>query len=230
MRNLQPVSIGGIEFDAVISSQEDYNAEVPAYPVDSGFSVSDNVAIDAMELTMTLLLTATPITWLSRHGSGEERMDSVCEQLLTLYKTREPVTVITRNKTFTDMVIKTISIEKSEEAVLAREIPITLTQVTVTESAKSEVPAKLAKSGTTKTNAGTGSTSSGKTSSSSGSSGSSGGSSSGGSSGGDSGGESIASQVSNAVNSIKNAVTGGGSSSTKPSSVLYNIGGGFKWW
>lgn len=158
-RQLQPVSIGGVEFDALIDSKEAYNAEVPSYPVDSGFSVSDNVAIDAMELSMTLYLTATPVTWLSRHGSGESRMETVCNALLEKYTTREPLTVTTKDKTYTNMVISSISIEKSSEGILAREIPITLSQVTVTSSAESDIPAKLAKGGTSKTNAGTAGTS-----------------------------------------------------------------------
>lgn len=174
MRNLQPVSIAGIEFDALIESTEKYNATVPSYPVDSGFSVSDNVAIDALELSLTLYLTATPVTWLSRHGSGESRMNTICNRLLDAYTQREPVTVITRDKSYTNMVISSISIEKSQDNVIARSIPVTLKQVTVTSSAEAEIPSKLGKSGTTQSNAGTAATTT--TSGDSGSSGSSGGS------------------------------------------------------
>lgn len=186
MRDLQPVSIAGIEFDALIESTEKYSATVPDYPVDTGFSVSDNVAIDALQLDMTLYLTATPVTWLASHGHGESRIDTVCNQLLTAYTTREPVVVVTRNKSYSNMVITSISIEKSQDNVLARQIPITLKQVTVTSSAETEIPSKLGKSGTTQANAGTsgtttGSGSSGGSSGSSGSGGSSGSSGSGGS-------------------------------------------------
>lgn len=186
MRDLQPVSIAGIEFDALIESTEKYSATVPDYPVDTGFSVSDNVAIDALQLDMTLYLTATPVTWLSSHGHGESRIDTVCNQLLNAYTTREPVVVVTRNKSYSNMVITSISIEKSQDNVLARQIPITLKQVTVTSSAETEIPSKLGKSGTTQANAGasgttTGSGSSGGSSGSNGSGGSSGSSGSSGS-------------------------------------------------
>lgn len=207
MRDLQPVSIAGIEFDALISEKEGYSADVPEYPVDNGFSVSDNVAIGAMELEMTLYLTATPVTWLSSHGSGENRIKTVCDELLAAYKEREPVTVVTRDKTFSNMVISTISFEKGEDGVLAREIPITLKQITITSSAETEVPAKLAKSGTTKTNKGSAGTTSSGSSSSSSPSGSDDGSSSsdGGSSSSDSGASSI-------INSAISALTGGSGS------------------
>lgn len=218
MRDLQPVSVAGIEFDALIESTEKYSADVPSYPVDTGFSVSDNVAIDALQLDMTLYLTATPVTWLSSHGSGESRMNAICNQLLAAYTQREPVVVVTRDKTYQNMVISSISIEKSQDAVLARSIPITLTQVTVTSSAETEIPAKLAKSGTTQTNAGTAGTTTAASddsgSTGSGSSGSTGGSGS--SSGSDSSGSggSVVSDsktwLAGTVDAVTTGIRGGG--------------------
>lgn len=176
MTPIQPVSIAGIEFDALIDSEEAYEADVPEYPTEKGFCVSDNMAISAMELSMTLYLTATPITWLSSHGSGEDRLISIPDRLVKLYEQREPITVYTQDKTYTDMVIKTISIKRDADTGAAREIPVTLQQIDVTSSEKVEIPANLPHSGTTKTSSGTASTGSATAGSSS--------SSSGGSSGG----------------------------------------------
>lgn len=41
----QPVSINGVEFDALIDSDEGYEAQVPEYPTEKGFSVSDNITL-----------------------------------------------------------------------------------------------------------------------------------------------------------------------------------------
>ncbi len=194
MEPIQPVSVAGIEFDALIDSEESHEATVPEYPVENGYSVSDNIAISALELSMTLYLTATPVTWLSRHGSGEDRLQSIPNQLLAIYREREPITVVTQDKTYTNMAIKSISISRSADAGVAIEIPVTFQQVDVTSSEKVDIPANLPHSGTTKTNTGTASTgsaaqssssesSSGSSSSSSGSSGGSSSSGSGGSSG-----------------------------------------------
>lgn len=179
MDTRQPVSIDGIEFDALIDSQEEYTATVPSYPVDSGASVSDNVSLDPMELTLTLYLTATPVTWSVRHGTGKDRLESVCNQLIEKYKERDFLEVVTMDKTYSNMVIKSIQFKKSEEIGIAREVPITLVQVTTTSSQAVDIPSKSGKSGATKKNTGkanTGSASvSGSAGGSSGSSGSSGG-------------------------------------------------------
>ena len=199
MKPTQPVSIDGIEFDALIDSEEKHEATVPEYPIETGFSVSDNIAISAMELSMTLYLTATPITWRESHGTGMDRLQSIPNQLLAKYEEREMISVVTQDKTYTNMVISSISIKKDADTGLAREIPVTLTQVATTSSEKVEIPASLPHSGTTKTSSGTASTGSASTteSSSSSSSSSNGSSGSGGNSGSSgSSGSSSSSEVS----------------------------------
>ena len=181
MDTRQPVSIDGIEFDALIDSQEEYTATVPSYPVDSGASVSDNVALDPMELTLTLYLTATPVTWSGRHGTGKDRLESVCNQLIEKYRERDFLEVVTMDKTYSNMVIKSIQFKKSEEIGIAREVPITLVQVTTTSSQAVDIPSKSGKSGTTKKNTGKANTGSASVSGSAGGSSGSSGSSSGGS-------------------------------------------------
>lgn len=42
-RNLKPVSIAGIEGDALISEDISYSADIPEYPVENGYNVSDTV-------------------------------------------------------------------------------------------------------------------------------------------------------------------------------------------
>jgi hypothetical protein len=42
-RAKRPVTIAGIEFDALISEEHGYEATVPEYAVESGFSVSDAI-------------------------------------------------------------------------------------------------------------------------------------------------------------------------------------------
>lgn len=79
---LQPLSINGIEFDALISENKTYSSEVPDYAVESGYSVSDNISIRPMELEITGHLTNTPVTWAS-HGTG--RVEAVVAQLENLY-------------------------------------------------------------------------------------------------------------------------------------------------
>lgn len=166
---LQPVSVDGIEFDALIGSTETYEANVPEYSVETGFSVSDTIILNPETLDLTLFVSNRPVTWLQRFGSSNDRVDRVVKQLKELYMSKKLITVTTSAETYTNMAITSLTITKSSDLGYAREIPIKLKKVRVTEAKTVTIPDSYGKSGTTGASAGTASTSSG----SSGSSGSS---------------------------------------------------------
>ena len=169
-RAKQPVSIDGIEFDALLDQSMDYEADVPEYPTEKGFSVSDNISLKPETLSMTLYVSDTPVTWKSRFGSGKGRVEKVVKQLQDLYFAKKVVTVVTSDAVFDSMAITSISISKSADVGYAREIPISLKKIIVTESSTTSIPDSYGKSGTTGASAGTANTTAGN----SGSSGSSG--------------------------------------------------------
>lgn len=172
----QPVSIDGIEFDALIESTEGFEAEVPEYSIETGFSVSDTIILKPETLNMTLFLSNRPVTWVQRLGAEEGRVEDVVKRLKELYFKKQLITVTTSSLTCTDMAITSISFPKNKEMLDAMEIPISLKKVRTTETKTTTIPDSYGKSGKTAAAAGTASTSKGTggASSSSDSSGSSG--------------------------------------------------------
>ncbi len=159
MKPKQPVNVAGIEFDAVLDIKESHSATVPQYPVDEGYSVQDNVALDPMSLIMTLYVTATPVTWLGRHGSGEGRVRQIWNQLFSLYSTKMPISVITQDASYSNMIIKSITLKKNAETGYAAEIPVEFSQVTVTSVRTAAIPVGYARAGMSQQLAGNAATS-----------------------------------------------------------------------
>lgn len=155
----QPVSVDGIEFDALISESRSYEATVPEYAVESGVSVSDDVILGSEKLDMTLYLTDTPVTW--REHAGRGRVEAVIQQLEELYYAKSPVTVVTSEKTFTSMAITSMNISKTVENGYAREIPISFQKIRITSARTAAIPSSYGRSGKTQAAAGTANTSSG---------------------------------------------------------------------
>ena len=195
----QPVTVADIEFDALIESERSFEAQVPEYAVETGYSVSDGIIFGAETLSMTLYVTNTPVTWYSRHGSDQSRVDTVCKKLEELYYKAEPITIVTSDETYTDMAIESISIRKTLETGYAREIPISFKKIRKTSAKTTTIPDSYGKSGSTSKSAGTASTST--SDSSSGASGS-GGSASGSGSSSSSNGNSKSSILYSAANSL----------------------------
>jgi hypothetical protein len=157
-RAKQPVSVGGIEFDALLESEEGYEADVPEYPTEAGFNVTDAIILKADTLAMTLFVTDTPVTWRNRTGSYRGKTETVVKRLESLYFAKAPVEVITSDAVYTNMAISNLNIKKTAEVGYAREIPITFKKITVTASATTQIPDSYGKSGSTGKSAGTAST------------------------------------------------------------------------
>lgn len=172
-RATRPVSVAGIEFDALLEQELSYEATVPEYAVENGFAISDAILFGAETLSMTLCVTDTPVTWATRHGIVQGRADEICRQLRELYFKREAVEVITSEETFTDMAIESIAFSKSADAGYAREIPITFRKVRKTSATTTTIPASYGKSGSSGKSSGTAKTAAARTTSNSSSGGSS---------------------------------------------------------
>lgn len=164
-RILTPVSVAGIEFDALLEESKTFSASIPAYPVEDGFPVSDTIILEPLSLQMTLYTSNTPVTWLYRHGSSNDRVRLICAMLENLWLEKKLVKIVTMDAIYTDMGLTSISLKKSREIGYAREISLSAQKVRVTERKTAEIPAYILKSGETQANAGTASTSvsSGKT-------------------------------------------------------------------
>lgn len=172
-RAKQPVSVDDIEFDALIDSEEGYEADVPEYPTEKGFSASDTIVLKADTLNMTLYVTDTPVTWRERTGSGPGKTEGVVRRLKDLYFAKKILEVTTTDCVYSNMVITSMNIKKSVEVGYAREIPIAFKKIEVTETATAEIPASYGKSGKTAKAAGKASTTAASTAGSSSSGGSS---------------------------------------------------------
>ena len=150
MKALHPVLIAGIPFDALITEGRSFSADIPEYPVETGYSVSDNISLKPQQVDLTLYITDTPVTWKDRTAS----MDETIRRIENLYFSRSLVAVVTADKTYSNMGIVNLGIKKSTELGYMKEISISLKEVMTTSSKTAVMPDSYGRSGTTGTNAG----------------------------------------------------------------------------
>lgn len=140
-RAKRPVTIAGIEFDALISEEHGYEATVPEYAVESGFSVSDAIIHGAETLNMVLYVTDTPVTW--RNHSGRGRVEQVTKRLEELYYAAEPVTIVTSDATYTSMAIENLTIQQERRGRLCPRDPDFVPQDSHYDGANDDHPRQL---------------------------------------------------------------------------------------
>ena len=155
--NLQPVNIGGIECDALIHHELAMEAEIPDYPVEEGYSVQDTMILKPRTLSLTVMVTNTPITFRSHASPG--RVQEVAARFQELYQSRQLITVTSAKGSFQNMGITSLSLPYDVSTKTSLEIPITLKEVLTTTAQTVTIPSEYGRGGDTGTTAGTANTS-----------------------------------------------------------------------
>lgn len=137
---LTPVNIAGTEFDALITLDETAEADVPEYPIETGYTVSDTIIRKSKLLAMSLFVSGMPVTWRGRLGGGSSRIASVKKQLLQLYADGNPITVNTSDNTYENMAFTSISFHKATDIGFALQIDVEMKEVIVTSTATTTIP------------------------------------------------------------------------------------------
>ena len=155
--NLQPVNIGGIECDALIHHELAMEAEIPDYPVEEGYSVQDTMILKPRTLSLTVIVTNTPITFRSHASPG--RVQEVAARFQELYQSRQLITVTSAKGSFQNMGITSLSLPYDVSTKTSLEIQITLKEVLTTTAQTVTIPSEYGRGGDTGTTAGTANTS-----------------------------------------------------------------------
>lgn len=157
-----PVSVAGIEADALISDEVSYSADIPEYPVEKGYNVSDSIILKPVSLSLTLYISDTPVTWRARkgHKPSPGRTKKICNKFEKLYFQRKLVKVVTTDAIYTNMGITSMTISHSKELGYSRQISISLKKVYITQRKTTKIPKHVLQSGASSANAGKAGTSS----------------------------------------------------------------------
>ena len=139
-QRLKPVTLAGISFDALVSEDRSYTADVPTYTVEDGFDVSDSINPKPLQLNLVLLVSATPGTWYKRNGHGRKRPEQICSKVEKKFFQKKLVKVVTVNKIYTNMAISSLAISHTKELGYSRQITIGLQKVYKTKRKTVSIP------------------------------------------------------------------------------------------
>lgn len=147
-------SIGGLVFDAVLKTDHTSKVTATSHPVESGANISDHAFVEPAEISLEVGVSDCE-TGNGTFGSGNRSRKAFAE-LLKLQTSRQLITVVTRFKTYRNMLITSISVPDDYTTMFAfkanimlKEIPVVSTRrVSVTSSDQSQ-KAGSTNSGTT---------------------------------------------------------------------------------
>lgn len=118
----QRVSIGGLVFDAVLRTDHTSKLTATSHPIESGANIVDHAFIEPAEISIEIGMTDC-------NGVGSS--NKMFKSLQSLQNSRRQLTVVTRYKTYRNMLIMSMSVPDDyttmnalKAILMLREIPV----------------------------------------------------------------------------------------------------------
>ncbi|MBQ9211076.1 MAG: hypothetical protein IJ153_05710 [Clostridia bacterium] len=126
-------SFGRFIFDAVFSTEHNLSVTATQHPVQTGSSVSDHAFTNPSEVSIEIGMSD------AMQGVGADHSVNAFQQLKAIMLRKEPLTVITRLDTYTDMLITSISAPDNYETMHGLKAQVYFQQIEIVSVATVKV-------------------------------------------------------------------------------------------
>lgn len=126
-------SFGRFVFDAVFSTEHNLSITATQHPVQTGSSVSDHAFTNPAEVSIEIGMSD------AMQGVGADHSVNAYQQLKAIMLRKEPLTVITRLDTYTDMLVTSISAPDNYETMYGLKAQVYFQQIDIVSVATVKV-------------------------------------------------------------------------------------------
>lgn len=158
----EPTKIGVIDVDVMVESEFNLESEVSEYPVEDGFTISDNVTQKQLKLSLVVMISPMPVTWYENFKeTAQDRVFNAIDEFYWIWQRREPITIVTKSNVWEDMVMTSCPIRRNKEDGIALKAAIDFVQIIKVDTKTEQIPEEFVelltkpKAGASNTDAGT---------------------------------------------------------------------------
>jgi hypothetical protein len=116
--------IGAVQLDASLNETHSGSVDVTQHPVEEGADITDHVRIKPETLSITGIVSNTPLIFLASLRESPTRAEEAYEKLRDILRTREPISVITTLRQYENMVLT--SMQTNRDASTGNVVNVTL--------------------------------------------------------------------------------------------------------
>lgn len=141
----QATNIGGLMFDAIITSTHESSLTVTKHPVQYGADISDHAIVNPARLTLSVAVSDAMgyISGPNQYpGNGMTKSTKAFDTLLQFQRLRTPMTVFTKLRKYENMVITNITAEDDYTTAHALKATVELEQMMIVSVSETKVSAR----------------------------------------------------------------------------------------
>ena len=156
-----PATIGTLQCDCIVEHTTEFNSSVTEHPIEGGFVIADHVAREPMKLSLTAIITPTPVSYFRiMGGSNPDRLGEAASYLEQVHLAGEPITIVLPDGIYDSMVMTSCPLPRNVQDGFCYRLALEFTHVTIVSQKTEEIPEQNAsgdavgKAGATGTDAG----------------------------------------------------------------------------
>ena len=156
-----PATIGTLQCDCIVEHTTEFNSSVTEHPIEGGFVIADHVAREPMKLSLTAIITPTPVSYFRiMGGSNPDRLGEAASYLEQVHLAGEPITIVLPDGIYDSMVMTSCPLPRNVQDCFCYRLALEFTHVTIVSQKTEEIPEQNAsgdavgKAGATGTDAG----------------------------------------------------------------------------
>lgn len=156
-----PATIGELQCDCIVDHVTTFSSQVTEHPIEGGFVIADHVAREAMKLSLTAIITPTPVSYFRiMGGSNPDRLGEAASYLEQVHLAGEPITIVLPDGIYDSMVMTSCPLPRNVRDGFCYRLGLEFTHVTIVSQKTEEIPEQNAsgdavgKAGATGTDAG----------------------------------------------------------------------------
>lgn len=140
-----PSQIGDLAIDVVIDHTTELESETTDNPVETGWTVSDHVIRAPLKLSLTAIITPTPVSYFNVFGGANlDRMSEAAAYLMRLYEQGEPITITLPDAIYDNMLMTRCPLVRNVENGFCYRLSLEFKHIIVVEQKTEEIPEQTA--------------------------------------------------------------------------------------
>lgn len=156
-----PATIGDLQVDCVVDHITSFDSSVTEHPIEGGFVIADHVSRQPMKLSVTVIITPTPVSYFRiMGGSNPDRLGEASAYFEQVHLKGEPITIVLPDRICENMVMTSCPLPRNVQNGFCYRLGLEFSHVTIVSQKTEEIPEQNAsgdavgKAGATGTDAG----------------------------------------------------------------------------
>ncbi len=132
--------VGAVELDASLNETHSSSVDVTQHPVEDGADITDHVRIKPETISITGVVTNTPLIFLASFRESPTRAEEAYETMRELLRNREPISVITTLRQYDNMILTNMQTSRDARTGNVVQCTLNFQEIIIANSETVEAP------------------------------------------------------------------------------------------